>query len=174
MFQQDCAPVYKANSKKTWFDQFSVEELKRPAQSLDLNPTGKPLHLNPTVHHWDELESQLWVRSFHSTPVLDQMGTDSQRYTSKSWEKPSQKSGGCFGSIGSVSILMFWNEKSNNLISLWMSGIQNGYYMQLLHTLEDIWSSTARFCLWEGRCMGPWNWSAFFQDQVHKIWDLGI
>lgn len=136
MFQQDCAPVYKANSKKTWFDQFSVEELKRPAQSLDLNPTGKPLHLNPTVHHWDELESQLWVRSFHSTPVHDQMGTDSQRYTSKSWEKPSQKSGGCFGSIGSVSILMFWNEKSNNLISLWMSGIQNGYHMQLLQRVQ--------------------------------------
>ena len=45
LFQHYCAPVHKARSRKTWMKEFGVDELDRPAHSLDLNPTE---------HLWDE------------------------------------------------------------------------------------------------------------------------
>lgn len=38
LFLLDCVPVHKARSIKTWFDEFGVEELQWPEQSLDFNP----------------------------------------------------------------------------------------------------------------------------------------
>jgi len=50
LFQHDCTTVHKARSIETWMNEFVVEELDWPAQSLDLNPIE---------HLWDELELRL-------------------------------------------------------------------------------------------------------------------
>ena len=47
LFQHDYAPVHKVRSIHKWLVEIDVEELDRPAQSLDLNPIK---------HHWDDLE----------------------------------------------------------------------------------------------------------------------
>lgn len=62
LFQYNCAPVHKTRFIKTWFDKFGVKELKRPAQSSDLNPI-KQL--------WVELERQLQGRPPRPTSVHD-------------------------------------------------------------------------------------------------------
>ncbi|MCJ8734651.1 hypothetical protein PDJAM_G00237750 [Pangasius djambal] len=48
--------MHKASSMKTWCVKVGVEELECPAQSPDLNPTE---------HHWDELEHRLHPRPPH-------------------------------------------------------------------------------------------------------------
>lgn len=53
LFEHDYAPVHKARTIKTWFDEFGVEELDWPAQSPDLQPIK---------HLWDELEQRLRAR----------------------------------------------------------------------------------------------------------------
>ncbi|KAK3518759.1 hypothetical protein QTP70_011551 [Hemibagrus guttatus] len=55
LFQNDCTPVTKARSIKTWMSEF-------PAQSPDLNPIE---------HLWDELERRLRARPSHPTSVPD-------------------------------------------------------------------------------------------------------
>ena len=62
LFQHDCAPVHKARTIKTWFDEFGVEELDWPAQNPDLNPIE---------HLWDELERRLRARPSRPTSVPD-------------------------------------------------------------------------------------------------------
>jgi hypothetical protein len=52
----------KMRSIQKWFDKIGVEELDRPAQSLDLNPIK---------HRWDELECRLRARPNRPTSVPD-------------------------------------------------------------------------------------------------------
>ena len=63
------ASVYKSRSIKTWFDKCGVEELPRPTQRPDLNPTK---------HLWDELEWQ----SPSSQMLLWQNGHNSEKTAS--------------------------------------------------------------------------------------------
>ena len=62
LFQNDCAPVHKAKSIKTWMREFGVDELDWPAQSPDLNLIE---------YFCDELEWRLRVRPSRPTSLCD-------------------------------------------------------------------------------------------------------